>query len=70
MKTLKVEITKIESYFSQSYGCYIDDGYEANALNPEDFDCDQLYSRIEDTEIDALKDILKQIGEEVFVEIQ
>lgn len=56
-KQLKIEISFHESRFNRNIGRMTVEGFEANALNPEDFGYTQIYSGRCDSEDDAVFDI-------------
>lgn len=65
-----IEITYQKPHFSQSCGCNIPGGFEANCLNPEDFGCTQIYSGLGKTKAEAYTDIRNQLRSLGATEIQ
>lgn len=65
-----VEIKYQEPRFSKACGCNIPGGFEANCLNPEDFDCSQIYSGLGRTKGEAYQDIRAQLKSLGATEIQ
>lgn len=57
MKTMKVEISYHPSRFNKNIGRYSVEGFEANALNPEDFGRSQIYSGRQPSKEEAIADI-------------
>lgn len=57
MKNMKIEISFHESRYNKNIGRHTVEGFEANCLNPEDFNCSQIYSGRMDSESEAIADI-------------
>lgn len=57
MKNMKIEISFHESRYNKNIGRYTVEGFEANCLNPEDFNCSQIYSQRAGTKEEAISDI-------------